>query len=116
MSHQLSPHFKRDEMACKCGCGFDTIDVETLQVAEKVREFVNGPVIILSAARCHAHNKEVHGSKNSQHVLGRALDLFVDDPKKVYAWLCDEYPGVYGFGLYSTFVHIDTRTDGPARW
>lgn len=112
----LSEHFSRKEFACNCGCGFDTVDAETLKVAEDVRRFLKTPVTINSGCRCPAYNKKVGGAEKSQHVKARAADLGVANPEKVYEYLCTKYPGKYGFGLYPTFVHIDTRSDGPARW
>ena len=60
--------------------------------------------------------RRVGGATNSQHVKARAMDLPVSDPQALYDHLCKTYPGKYGFGVYKSFVHIDTRTDGPARW
>lgn len=112
----ISKHFSRHEFACKCGCGFDTVDIDTLVVAETVRHYVGEPVIILSGCRCATHNRAIGGAPTSQHKKARAADLKVSEPKKVYDYLCERYPGKYGFGLYKTFVHVDTRTNGPARW
>jgi len=112
----ISKHFNRKEFACKCGCGFDTVDVKTLELAEEVRQFTGKPVIVHSGCRCATHNRMVGGAPNSQHKKARAADLGVDNPLEVYNYLCKKYPDMYGFGLYSTFVHVDTRTNGPARW
>ena len=40
----LSEHFSRLEVACRCGCGLDSMAAETLEIAEVVREFEGGPV------------------------------------------------------------------------
>lgn len=111
-----SKYFSRKEIACKCGCGFDSMDSETLQVADAVREHLGVPVVCNSGCRCPEHNEKIGGAKLSQHVRARAMDLAVADTQAVYDWLCEQYPDKYGFGLYKTFVHIDTRTNGPARW
>lgn len=112
----LSKHFSRHEIACKCGCGFNSMDAETLRVADEVRDFVGKPITPSSGARCPAYNRKVGGVSFSQHVLARAMDLPVDNPREVYAYLHQKYPDRYGLGLYRTFVHIDTRSTGPARW
>ena len=109
-------YFQRKEFACKDLCGFDTVDVDTLSVCNDVRGFEGGPVRVSSGCRCQAHNKDVGGADNSQHVLARAADLIVSDPWKTYQYLDRQYPDRYGFGVYDTFVHIDTRSNGPARW
>ncbi len=112
----LSKNFSRHEFACKCGCGFDTIDAETLRVVQDARFFVGKPITPSSGARCRAYNRKIGSKDSSQHVVGRAVDLPVKDPKKLYDYLCRKWVGKYGFGLYKTFVHIDTRTGDSARW
>lgn len=113
---RISKYFFRHEVACKCGCGLDAMDAETLMLADNVREYVDKPITPSSGARCLQHNRRIKSHDMSQHVLCRAMDLPVDNPQDVYDWLCARYPDRYGFGLYSTFVHIDTRPSGPARW
>jgi len=115
--NDLSEHFSRTEFACKCGCGFNTVDVELLDVLLALRSAL-GPTTINSACRCPAHNLSVGGAENSQHVLGRAADIVVanTEPEVVVAYLNDWYPGELGLGSYSTFTHIDSRSNGPARW
>lgn len=117
MLEQLTRHFVRREFACKCGCGFDTIDAATLEIIENVRVHFDTPVIINSAARCPDHNRAVGGASNSQHLYGRAADIRVTgvDPADVHEFIDTTYPDA-SLGLYSTFVHVDTRTNGPARW
>jgi uncharacterized protein YcbK (DUF882 family) len=112
-------YFKRSEFLCKCGdCGFDTVDFETLHLCNEIRDFEGAPVVVTSGCRCAAHNAKIHGAMSSQHLLGRAADLAVSQPELTYKWLCRQYPNKYGFGLYDKkgFVHVDTRTNGPARW
>ena len=104
---KISNHFTRAEAACKCGCGFDSMDAITLKIADKARDFANEPITPSSACRCKTHNVKVGGAKNSQHLLARAMDLPVSNPKALYDYLCKKYPNQYGFGLYSSFVHID---------
>jgi len=113
-----SKYFKRSEFACKCGCGFDTVDVELFAVLKDLRQHFDRPVIITSACRCVIHNKNVGGGINSQHLRGRAADVVVKgtSPDVVHAYLAGKYPNKYGIGQYKDFTHIDTRTTGPARW
>ncbi len=113
---RISKYFTRAEIECKCGCGSDTMDIITLEIADDSREFVAEPITPSSGHRCSSHNKSVGGSRSSQHVQGRAMDLPVSNPKALFDYLCEKYPGKYGFGLYPTFVHIDSRTKGGARW
>jgi len=114
----ISRHFNRSEFACKCGCGFDTVDAMLLAVVEDIRDHFDTPFSPNSSCRCADYNNQVGGSKASQHVQGRACDITIKgvDPKDVVVYLLYKYPGAMGIGSYSTFTHIDTRTDGPARW
>ena len=108
-------HFQRKEFACKCGCGFDTVDIELLPLCEEVREFEGDVVIVSSGCRCVSHNAASGGEHGSYHVLAKAADLLVSDPLKTFKYLCSKYPDKYGFGLYTWGVHVDSRAN-PARW
>lgn len=113
----LSKNFSRHEFECKCGCGYDTVDAELLVVVQDVRDYFGVPVTFNSACRCEKHNKAEGGSKNSQHLYGKACDIVVKDvdPKEVYEYLIKKYYNKYGISLYDTFVHIDVR-GYRARW
>lgn len=111
----ISEHFKREEFACQCGCGFDTVDCDLLEILEAVREHFDKPVMVTSGCRCPEHNKSVGGAPTSFHIYGRAADIVVKDvwPSEVYAYL-DNY-ATPGLGLYSGWVHVDSRS-GRGRW
>ena len=121
----LTNNFSRSEFACNCGCGFDTVDVETLEVLQDVCDhfaevlFVSKVVAyVTSGCRCEAYNSFINGAQGSQHKKARAVDLQIDEvePVEVYNYLNKKYPSKYGIGRYSTFTHIDTRSGTPARW
>ena len=113
----LSTHFSSHEFECQCGCGFDEIDLELIEVLEDMREHFGVSVRINSGCRCVKHNKAVGGTKNSQHVKGTAADIVVlgVSPSEVHTYLADQYPNAYGLGRYNTFTHIDVRPR-KARW
>ena len=72
-------HFKKSEFACKCGCGFDNIDLKLVNILEQIRShFGDRPVHITSGCRCANHNKAVGGVEGSRHVLGKASDIYVE--------------------------------------
>ena len=110
-------HFTREEFECKCGCGFDTVDAELLDVLEEVRVWFEEPVTINSGCRCVTHNENEGGKPNSQHLYGRAADIVVRNvpASEVYEYLNVRFPDDYGMKAYSTFTHIDTRTN-RGRW
>lgn len=122
----LSDHFSRSEFACKCGCGFDTVDTALLTILVRLRKYFDRPVSINSACRCHEHNEEIQkavnpnyieGSSKSQHLRARAADVVVEgtSPSLVANTLERWYQGNHGVGRYNTFTHIDSRTE-KARW
>ena len=119
----IAKHFDRSEFTCKCGCGFDTVDLSVLTILVAVRIHFNAPVTITSGCRCFAYNRlpvEEGGAGSndeSQHPRARAADIQVKgvSPKEVYDYLC-QFKDKISLGLYETFVHVDTRTDGGKRW
>lgn len=115
----LSRNFSRREFKCQCNdCNYDTVDSELISVLEDIRQHFGEPVTINSGNRCPAHNRSVGGGASSQHLYGRAADIVVEniDPDSVALYLKMLYAGKYGIGTYSSFTHIDTRSNGPARW
>jgi uncharacterized protein YcbK (DUF882 family) len=117
MSFQkVAAFFRRDEFACQCGCGFDTIDHSTLSILKGIRRHF-GPVVITSGCRCPDHNESIGGSPNSQHKLGRAADFYTTRAslREVSEWLKAHYPES-SVGIYDNFLHLDTRSDGPCYW
>ena len=113
----ISPYFDRSEFACSCGCGFDTVDAELIEVLTVLRKHFDAPVNINSSARCETHNSHIGGSPRSQHKRGRAADIVVKGatPGDVYTYLDTLYPSQFGIGKYNSFTHIDTRGI-KARW
>ena len=110
-------YFKRKEFVCKCGCGFDTVDYMLAIVLDDLRANFGVPITITSGCRCKKHNKNEGGSKNSQHISGKASDLKVKGvkPRKVFDYLDKKYPNKFGLGLYNNRIHIDVRNK-KARW
>lgn len=114
----LSPHFSRGEVACRCGCGFDSIDVELLRILEFVRLAFNKAVIINSGCRCREYNEQIGGSKNSQHTFARAADFRISgvDPETITSFLDNSgVSPVIGLAAYENFVHVDSRGH-ESRW
>jgi uncharacterized protein YcbK (DUF882 family) len=111
----ISRHFERKEFACKgngCDCGgrFAAVDVELVEVLERVREKF-GPVFINSACRCPSHNRKVGGKPHSYHVRGMAADIRspAATPEEIFGFLDSAYPDRFGLIKYVSFVHVDVR-------
>jgi len=111
----LTRNISRWEIACKCGCGLDTIDYKVLQAVQAIRDHFGARVDISSGARCEIHNMSEGGSPESQHLKCKAIDFTVVgvDPARVFKYLDYFWKG--GLGKYSTFTHIDSRSV-KARW
>jgi uncharacterized protein YcbK (DUF882 family) len=122
----LTDNFDRKEFACSCGCGFDTVDHELLQALQAYADSlkVGGnrvSIIVNSGCRCPARNEREGGKPNSQHLKGRAADIQVFSngrklqPADVAHWF-ETYYKHFGIGIYPSFIHLDSRSGGPARW
>lgn len=133
-----SEHFTWREVACKC-CQRVKI-VERLWIhldrLEALREKMGGaPLVMASGYRCEAHNHDVGGEPNSQHLVF-ATDVHAEWGQNTLEW-CDEFAamaeefGFDGIGRYTFtrksvtsglfvssglgFVHLDRR-GWRARW
>jgi uncharacterized protein YcbK (DUF882 family) len=102
----MSANFTRAEFACKCGCGFDTVDATLLRGLQRLRDVVARPIIITSACRCKAHNAKVGGVSTSRHLIAQAADIIIRGltPGEAadYARTIPEFAKVIE---YETFVH-----------
>jgi len=86
-----------------------------------LRDALGVSITVNSGYRSPSHNSKIGGSKNSQHLLGKASDITADGytPAQVHAKIeeliksGDMLQG--GLGSYSTFTHYDIRKT-KARW
>lgn len=124
-----STHLSWDELACNDGTPYpiDWRSTRALTLArefEEIRASLGGkPIRINSAYRHEAYNRKVGGSKNSQHVQGRALDLsplhctLRELEDAVLARARTVSSSINGVGFYPTFVHFDIRpSERLVRW
>lgn len=118
-----SKYFKLSEFQCKCKKCQDNniipdIDEKLLILLDKIRGQLGRPVIVNSGYRCPEHNKAVGGVADSQHVVGKAADIYVLPPLKVtqlHSVAQDCGADGIGFYLKRNFVHVDVRGE-KARW
>ena len=120
----LAPDFKVRELRCRDGTDTVMVDEVLTVVLQCIREHFGKPVTITSGYRTAAHNAAVGGAKSSQHLLGRAADIRVEDVsvEDVAAYTESLMPDWGGVGRYPVkagrttgWVHVDTRAD-KARW
>lgn len=126
---RLSKHFSAHEFACKgkfCCSNSAPISPQLIQALEDLRLLINAenegddlPIRIHSGFRCLTHNRQIQSSDYSQHPLGLAADISVTGLTQLqlahYAKQIPKFASG-GIGLYTDFIHLDIRHNGPARW
>lgn len=124
---KLTKNFNRSEFECKDGSPMTENQFKNIQELAKnlqvLRDELEEPIHITNAYRSRAHNQAIGGSKNSQHTLGKAADIYVESLKpkqlaKVIEGLIEEGKmSEGGIGIYTKnkFVHYDIRGT-KARW
>ncbi len=87
----------------------------TAQVLDRVRELVGAPIMTLSVYRSPAYNKKIGGATHSEHMDFTAIDFQVKASSGPAEWAGVvrqlRQSGMFkgGIGVYSSFVHVDTR-------
>jgi len=106
------PSFSAKELACPLTDEL-YIDPHALDCLQSARKTTGKPFTITSAHRSPAHNKVVGGAPRSAH-LQIAFDIslryygqYRHDRFKLKENLANA--GFTRFGLYETFIHVDTR-------
>jgi uncharacterized protein YcbK (DUF882 family) len=112
---KLSTNFKVKEFACKDGSDKVLVDTDLVELLQKIRDYFKKPVKINSAYRTKNHNKKVGGTTNSYHLVGMASDIRIDGVNPILVALYAERLNAGGIGVYSNFVHVDTRKN-KTRW
>lgn len=118
-----SAHFSERELDCRCGCETPAAIAANLgklaAVLEDLRKLAGQPITILSGYRCRVHNARVGGAEGSQHMMGLAADITCKGLTIArLRQLAERVPSLKagGIGTYRTWVHVDIRANGPARW
>ena len=115
---KISKNFNLKEFECKDGSHQVVVDSELVHKLQKLRDELNNAIIINSAYRNESHNKAVGGSPNSQHLLGKAVDISLhnqDVEAQSIANIARDI-GFNGIGIYDTFIHLDVRDGKFASW
>ena len=121
---RVNPVFCVNEFFCKCPdfthfC--HPFDATLFKAATLIRYFTKEPVIINSSYRTSLCNKNSGGAPASYHLLGKALDLNCGSAlEAVTSDIVAKGPlyrslrqiGINGFGISTSFLHIDTRVRG----
>jgi uncharacterized protein YcbK (DUF882 family) len=91
------------------------IDTNLIAVLTLLRNYYGKPVKIISGYRTPEYNKAIGGDCDSHHLYnnnGAAVDIQIEGIPTiaVHRFLTSKFPNTYGFGLYNSYNHIDTRT------
>jgi uncharacterized protein YcbK (DUF882 family) len=108
----LSRDFSTREFTCHCGCGLAQMSYLLIDALQELRDALGCPIYISSGYRCSAHNRRVGGSRNSQHMLGKAADIKVARYPLPFIYTEVEKVALFkrgGVGLYQEFLHLDVR-------
>jgi hypothetical protein len=120
-SEFASKNFRWSELECKCGCGTKNISENAIQSLQLLRDVLNRPLTITSAARCPTHNHIEGGATNSRHIStpthsSDAFDILVHSlSEREEIIVQGRKLGFLGVGRGKTFVHLDVRPS-PAEW
>jgi len=121
---KLTKNFSLSEFECKCGCEMpQSVKANIVELAENLQTLRDevGRLDLTNAYRCKAHNADVGGSTNSQHLVGKAADVkssyFTPSEiaEVVDGLMKSERIKAGGVGRYNTFTHVDIR-GRIARW
>jgi N-acetylmuramoyl-L-alanine amidase len=102
---------------CDCGAGSaENVSPRLLELLDKLRENIGGPLEVSCMYRCPTHNAAVGGVPNSQHVQGTAADVQTPNYQHCHTpeqlkWYAQQLP-FDGIGLYDWGVHVDVRQGG----
>ncbi len=113
-------NFDLYEICCPCGKCKTAIDLEHIFRVQVLRYVFDEALTVNSWHRCVEYNNTILGSsKNSQHILGRATDFstkgWSSEKKHKFIELALSL-GFSGIGIYSTFIHLDSRKGSKSIW
>lgn len=113
-SIQFTKNFNSDEFECP-GSDEHKILKELVDKLQQLRDKYGKSITITSGYRSPEYNAKIGGVTNSQHILGRAVDITGKDLNKLYD-LCLEIFNAVGDGRKKgKFIHVDQRIMLPGR-
>lgn len=99
-------HFELSEFACPC-CGRNEISPPFVGLLDQARELVGIPFRVSSGYRCQAHNRQVGGVRDSEHLRGLAADILATDSEARFLIVSAALQvGIRRIGVHEHFVHL----------
>ena len=115
----ITTNFDRSEFACKCGCGYDNIDVSLVLDLQRIRNRLGRPIIVTSGCRCEKHNAAEGGSYLSDHTKGLAVDIAVANSGERFdileANFRNTFPIFEIMELGKNWIHFSVNQNKPKR-
>lgn len=118
---KISPHFNSKEFEDDL-CDYMLIDMDLIEILEKMRVEINSPIKINSAYRSQKKQLQLqdrgyHVAKGmSTHQVGSAVDIQVKGMLgKDLAKIATKH-GIKAIGVANTWLHIDMRQDKLRVW
>lgn len=109
-------HFQLANFACPC-CKQVHVEPALISVLETLRALVGHPINISSGYRCPKHNAAIGGAPQSQHLAGRAADIYINGMRGVEIYrLAKTISAFRGFGLAAGWMHLDVRQGPISKW
>lgn len=119
MATQITKHFTREELQCKCGCGKMETPTPFILRLEHLRVTVGFPLPISSGYRCPDHNDKVSSTGRDGPHTRAAVDIAVQGQEAYLLLAAAIRQGFVGVGVQQKgsgrFIHLDDRTS-PAIW
>lgn len=89
--------------------------IPTIRILDELRYTIGAPIILTSVYRSPAYNRTLGGKTKSMHIQFNAVDFVVRDRSTPTDWAAilkmmraeGRFRG--GIGVYSSYVHLDTR-------
>lgn len=110
-----------DFMQCPC-CNSFSYDEESMDHIQILRDRMATPFYLTKSGggfyRCRLYQESIGGVKDSQHTLGKAMDILTHGWDGVVKWKFIKEASSLGFsiGVYEHFFHIDYRDGTPVLW
>lgn len=88
-----------------------------IRYLQALRDDIGLPININSGFRCKTHNTKVGGASSSKHMEGIAADVSCPGltPYQLASY-AKNIPQFKGIGVYSGWVHLDTRSGKRVIW
>lgn len=101
------------KLLCTCGhanCNKQSVNQESLDKLQMVRDWLNRPMYVTSGGRCPNHPNELHRSKPADHQKGIGVDIAYNTEKeKNLLMLYGAKAGFTAIAAGKDFVHLGNR-------